>query len=83
MALISLVKSEDASSGEGVKLRDEDDVNKLREEALAKLEVPLEKMKIKAILINIIDLLDLNLLHVNAGLEADSDRSWCYLSCLL
>ena len=34
-------------SHDEVKLRDEEDVNKLREEAIAKLETPLEKMKIK------------------------------------
>jgi hypothetical protein len=39
--------TESEGSHDEVKLRDEEDVNKLREEAIAKLETPLEKMKIK------------------------------------
>ncbi len=39
--------TESEGSHDGVKLRDEEDVNKLREEAIAKLDTPLEKMKIK------------------------------------
>jgi hypothetical protein len=49
MLIFITVRSEEGSpdSKEGVKLRDEEDVDKLRDEAIAKLEVPLEKMKIK------------------------------------
>ena len=46
LGTISSISADDGEKEE-VKLRDEEDVNKLRDEALAKLEVPLERMKIK------------------------------------
>jgi hypothetical protein len=39
--------AESEGAHDEVRLRDEDDVNKLREEAISKLDTPLEKMKIK------------------------------------
>ncbi len=44
----SISEGAENTEKEDVKLRNEEDVEKLREEALAKLEIPLEKMKIKA-----------------------------------
>jgi hypothetical protein len=48
-ALFTIVASSTNSeeNSDHPKLRNEDEVNKLREEAISKLEVPLEKMKVK------------------------------------